>query len=66
MILPFMTQAERYAARRKNLKDHIQRLKNRYSEPERREAVALLQKRLSQIPSDNNGLQAQSKIQKKI
>jgi hypothetical protein len=37
------------AARRKSLIDHIRLLERRYSEPARREAVALLKDRLARI-----------------
>ena len=46
MIKPFMAQDEEWAVRRKNLRDHIRLLEGRYSEPERREAIAALRERL--------------------
>jgi len=61
-----MTLAERCAARRKNLKDHIRLLEERYSESERRGSVQLLEKRLFQIPSEKDDFEAKPKIKKKI
>jgi hypothetical protein len=67
MILPFMTKAEKRAARRKNLRDHIRLLDERYSESEKREAVKLLRTLLSQIPSgDGNDFQTKPKIQTEV
>ena len=63
MILPFMTQAERRIARLKNIGDHIRLLEERHSESARREAVKLLKKRLSQIPSEKNDFQTKPQIQ---
>lgn len=41
-----MAKVEKLVARRKSLIDHIRLLERRYSEPERREACALLKARL--------------------
>jgi hypothetical protein len=67
MILPFMTQAERRAGRRKNLIDHIRLLEERHPKDTRRESVELLRQLLSQIPgNDDNDFQTQSKFQAEI
>ena len=66
MIMPFMTQDQRNAARRKTLMDHIRLLKQRYPEPEGQSSVRLLKQLLSRIPIEKNELQTEQKIQKRI
>ena len=62
MVKPFMSRAQKFVARRKNLRGHIQLLEDRYSEPEMQEAVELLQQLLSQIPNKKDELQTESQI----
>ena len=66
MIKPFMSRAQKFVARQKNLRGHIRLLENRYSELEMQEAVELLQKLFSQIPNEKDEIQAKSKIQTRI
>ncbi len=51
LIKSFMNKQEECAARRKSLENHIRLLEERYSGPERREAVALLEDRLAKVPA---------------
>lgn len=59
-IIPIMTSAQENAKRQKNLTEYIRRLEQRYSETERRGAVALLRERLAARIKEakRNGFQA--------
>jgi hypothetical protein len=52
MIKPFMTQAEKNAARQKSITSHISILENRYPKQMRKEAVTNLKKLLRKIPEE--------------
>ena len=66
MIRPFITRAQRNAARRKSLLDHIKQIELRHAKLKRHGSVELLKKLLSQIPKEKDDLQAKPKIQTEI
>lgn len=51
----FLTLGEKFAARRKNLENHICLLMKRYPEPECCEAISLLRERLAKISEKEVG-----------